>query len=1036
MATTTVSNLSVDLQLNSASFVSGAERARQAMQRSLTGIQSDVSKTRLAIESMTSAVGGFVTGLAATAGAGIGIAAITGLVTKAAREFADGEQAAVKFSSVLKATGNAAGVTADQIGKLADAAEATGTTTAEAFTDAASILATFKSVSGDTFTTAIKLANDLSVVFGQGLSSSATQLGKALEDPVEGLSALRRVGVSFSDAQKDLIAGFVELGDKASAQKVILQELAAQVGGAAEAQGGTLTGTFNAATAAIGNLLERLFTLSGQADATKTALQTIASAADSLFAGGDQTDQQQRLAAFQELQQVEARIADLKAAPGQGLATQLGLAEAEKQAAALRAEVDRLGQSIARVQAAGQNTLRNQAERGSMAALNPGFRGPAPTVEFKPGPDARDYVATDKAAADRRTADAKRTKEALTRLEEERSADFSRLLNEDLEAEKDRDEKRQKDYLATQKAMFDESQRLYKEYQDAANDNQQATADILIRPWEDLASRISSVMAGVFDQILTDAGNLDFGDVAEGIGDTFRTAISGALGNIVTQPLNQAIAKLSTEGLGAVSSNPYLAGSAGIAGGYVASSLGAQALGLNGKYGGVGSAVGGLAGAGLGFAIGGPVGAGVGGFLGSTAGGLLGGLFGGGKMGNDQSRQDYWTSKGKITYSDSSFSSENRQITSGLGGQLAALQEALGGLGATFSNAGIKLGAGNKSGITVNGTRYGSQEEALPAALRLLLNSAGGLSGSQQTAVANTKGRSAQEVLSDVQFAKEFDKITFAGTEFEAAMRDLNEQFDVTARRAHDLGLNEQALAEARAKAVEQLQTAKARQDRDLNVTVLNAIEGDSMQSALRALNNGFAQLVDRMTDAGYSSESLAAAEAARVRQQSELIKQYQGQADAQQQQLDQQVRGVQDYFEGLINPLKSIVANDNRLSPIGQIDQARKAFQETLGLAQGGDVQAIQELSGAAQNLQGLSSRYLGSGGLGADINREVASGAGGIIATLQQQQTETLASLPQVYRETVASQTAALVDEAQKTRESLDQIWRELRNIREMAA
>lgn len=577
--------------------------------------------------------------------------------------------------------------------------------------------------------------------------------------------------------------------------------------------------------------------------------------------------------------------------------------------------------------------------------------------------------------------------------------------------------------------------------------------DILIRPWQDMASEVTSINRQMFDDLLTD-GKASIGDIAKGFGDVVKQTITGTASNLVMMPVNTAISQVASEAMKPGgdffssakqfgSAHPYMAsGALGATGGYLAGSLYGQLTGKQDTYASTGGAVGGGAGAIAGFAlgnliapgVGGVPGAMLGGLLGSAGGSFLGGLFGG-KTGNDASNQDYWTTKGKITYSDSSYSPENRAITSGLGGQLAALQESLGGLGATFTDVGIKLSAGNKSGITVNGTKYGSQEEALPAALRLLLDSAGGLSGSQQTAAQNTKGRTVQEVLGDVQFAKEFDKITFAGTEFEAALRDLNERFDETARRAHDLGLNEQALADARAKAVERLQTEKARQDRDLDVSVLNAIEGDSLQSAVRSLDNGFAQLIDRMTDAGYSSESLAAAEAARVRQQDELVKQYGDQAKGLQEQLDQQVRGVQGYFEGLINPLKSIVANDNRLSPIGQIEQARKTFQETLGLAQGGDVKAIQELSGAAQNLQGLSSRYLGSGGLGADINREVTSGASGILSTLEQQRAETLASLPQVQRETVAEQirqskedTAAIVD-------GLARILRGLENLRPAA-
>jgi phage-related minor tail protein len=124
--------------------------------------------------------------------------------------------------------------------------------------DAASILATFRSVSGETFTRALTLAQDMAAVFGQDLSSAATQLGKALEDPIDGLTALRRVGISFSDSQKELIKTLVETGQTAEAQRVILDALAQQVGGAGAAEAGGLTGATNRLQDAWGNLLEAI----------------------------------------------------------------------------------------------------------------------------------------------------------------------------------------------------------------------------------------------------------------------------------------------------------------------------------------------------------------------------------------------------------------------------------------------------------------------------------------------------------------------------------------------------------------------------------------------------------------------------------------------------------------------------------------------------------------------------------------------------------------------------------------------------------
>ena len=448
-------NVNVGLSLESAAFISGAEKARRAMQQSLTGIQADVSKTSLALQGATAAVGGFVKGLALTAGAGLGIAGIVGIATRAAREFAEAEQAQVKFASVLKATGSTAGITAAEVSKLADAMEATGTVTAEAVTGAAAELATFKSVSGDTFTTALKLAQDLSVVFGQSLSSSAVQLGKALQDPVEGISALKRVGVSFSDTQLALIKGFIDTGEAAKAQQLILRELASQVGGATNAQANTLTGSFNAANAALGNFLETLFAVSGQAETTKGALQGIigilnqGSAAlreggvsqllfGNLAAPGSQDDQLS--AAQKKLADIQKQIEVQKS---RGQTTVIGLLQ--RDAAAATEEIDRLVSGFERLEHASANALRSTG--GGASTVERSLFQPAGTIEEERAVNltkrafeladrsAKEQTRIVGAAATDRIEIAAQTNEQLARLDEERLADFQTSLASEIEAE-------------------------------------------------------------------------------------------------------------------------------------------------------------------------------------------------------------------------------------------------------------------------------------------------------------------------------------------------------------------------------------------------------------------------------------------------------------------------------------------------------------------------------------------------------------------------------------------------------------------------
>jgi hypothetical protein len=101
---------------------------------------------------------------------------------------------------------------------------------------------------------AVAMANgDVSAI---DLKGTAIQLGKALNDPITGLTALRKVGVTFTQSQEDLIKKFMETNDLAGAQAVILKELEGEFGGAAEAAGDTFQGQISKLENAFGELAE------------------------------------------------------------------------------------------------------------------------------------------------------------------------------------------------------------------------------------------------------------------------------------------------------------------------------------------------------------------------------------------------------------------------------------------------------------------------------------------------------------------------------------------------------------------------------------------------------------------------------------------------------------------------------------------------------------------------------------------------------------------------------------------------------------
>lgn len=88
---------------------------------------------------------------------------------------------------------------------------------------------------GSSFDRATIAAIDMAAAgFGEA-TSNATQLGKALNDPIKGITALNRAGIQFTEDQKALIESLVNSGDILKAQNIILTEIEAQVGGTAAA---------------------------------------------------------------------------------------------------------------------------------------------------------------------------------------------------------------------------------------------------------------------------------------------------------------------------------------------------------------------------------------------------------------------------------------------------------------------------------------------------------------------------------------------------------------------------------------------------------------------------------------------------------------------------------------------------------------------------------------------------------------------------------------------------------------------------------
>jgi phage-related protein len=216
--------------------------------------------------------GGLVSGLKGALGP---VAAITAGVfgAKAVYDWGKEQLAALarietinaQTTNVIQSTGGAAGVTADHVADLAGALELTTATEGEAIQEGANLLLTFKNIrneageGNDIFDQTTTAMVDMARAMGTDAQGGAIQLGKALNDPIKGISALSRVGITFTDDQKELITTLTESGKVMEAQKIILAELNSQFGGSGAAYAETYAGRVELLGHAWGNFGETVF---------------------------------------------------------------------------------------------------------------------------------------------------------------------------------------------------------------------------------------------------------------------------------------------------------------------------------------------------------------------------------------------------------------------------------------------------------------------------------------------------------------------------------------------------------------------------------------------------------------------------------------------------------------------------------------------------------------------------------------------------------------------------------------------------------
>lgn len=235
------------------------------LEKLIVPIGADISGLLKGIDKAKSGAGDLVNGLAGIGGgvvagaiglAGAGIAGLTGLIGISTKAAMDAESIQADLNATLKSTGGVSGMTADSVNGLAKSLSEVTKFEDDTIVSGENMLLTFTNIGKDVFPTATEAMLNMSQKMGTDLKGSAIQLGKALNNPIDGISALTRVGVTFTEEQKKQIKAMQDSGDMAGAQKVILAELEKEFGGVAKAAGETSAGKLEIFKNKIGNIQE------------------------------------------------------------------------------------------------------------------------------------------------------------------------------------------------------------------------------------------------------------------------------------------------------------------------------------------------------------------------------------------------------------------------------------------------------------------------------------------------------------------------------------------------------------------------------------------------------------------------------------------------------------------------------------------------------------------------------------------------------------------------------------------------------------
>ena len=193
---------------------------------------------------LTSGIGGLVGGFGALSGALTALAA-GGALKSVMDTFGAYQADILALERGLQNLGNNAPAYLEPLKQLASDLGEQTLFNEEDFNKGFALLTSFGNIGVEQYGRVARAASDVAQISGTDVQAAMMQLAKALNAPSQGVAALARSGIQFTDAQKAVIKELEKTGQIAKAQELIFKELEKQYGGASVAAAGGFAGALD-----------------------------------------------------------------------------------------------------------------------------------------------------------------------------------------------------------------------------------------------------------------------------------------------------------------------------------------------------------------------------------------------------------------------------------------------------------------------------------------------------------------------------------------------------------------------------------------------------------------------------------------------------------------------------------------------------------------------------------------------------------------------------------------------------------------------